>query len=219
MVVIVDYQMGNLRSVQKAFERVGTPAKISENPQEILDAERLVLPGVGAFPDAMRELEERGLVSVLRDYAASNRPMLGICLGMQLLFESSREFGNHQGLGLIAGTVEPFELPDPLKVPHMGWNLSRVPSGFSARLTHPVFRPLVEQPRYFYFVHSFYCCPVDSSCVALEADYGGWFAGAIALGNIVATQFHPEKSQADGLELLRRFAAWNPRLTEAPLCT
>lgn len=215
MVVIVDYQMGNLRSVQKAFERVGTPATITDNPHEILAAERLVLPGVGAFPDAMRELQQRDLVSVVKDYVASGRPLLGICLGMQLLFDCSREFGDHDGLGIVAGTVEPFELPDPMKVPHMGWNLSRVPSGFAERSSHPMFQHLTTQPRHFYYVHSFYCCPSDARCVALEADYGGWFAGAIAQGNVVATQFHPEKSQSDGLELLRRFAGWTPQ-TSAP---
>lgn len=208
MVVIVDYQMGNLRSVQKAFEKVGTAATITDNPQEILAAERLVLPGVGAFPDAMRELQKRDLVAVLQEYVASGRPLLGICLGMQLLFDSSREFGEHAGLGMVPGTVEPFELPDPLKVPHMGWNLSQVPAAFHQRASHPVFHPLVEQPVEFYYVHSFYCRPQDPGIVALEADYGGWFAGAIARDNIVATQFHPEKSQSAGLELLRRFAAW-----------
>lgn len=211
MVVIVDYQMGNLRSVQKAFERIGTPATITDNPQEILAAERLVLPGVGAFPDAMRELKQRDLVAVLKDFVATGRPFLGICLGMQLLFDSSREFGEHEGLGLVQGSVEPFELPDPLKVPHMGWNLSQVPTAFQRREEHPVFQSLVEHPRYFYYVHSFYCRPHDPGIVALEADYGGWFAGAIARDNIVATQFHPEKSQSDGLELLRRFAAWTPQ--------
>ncbi|MBL8853193.1 MAG: imidazole glycerol phosphate synthase subunit HisH [Planctomycetaceae bacterium] len=217
MVVIVDYQMGNLRSVQKAFERVGTPATITDNPHEIIAAERLVLPGVGAFPDAMQELRQRDLIPVLKDYVAAGRPLLGICLGMQLLFDCSREFGDHEGLGIIPGTVEPFELPDPFKVPHMGWNLSRVPDTFPDRLVHPIFQHLAQLPRYFYYVHSFYCCPRDVRCVALEADYGGWFAGAVAQGNVVATQFHPEKSQNDGLELLRRFASWTPQTLEPAL--
>lgn len=211
MIAIIDYQMGNLRSVQKAFERVGSTAVITNSHKDIMAADRLVLPGVGAFPDAMRELNHRGLISVVRDYVAEGRPLLGICLGMQLLFDSSREFGDHSGLGLIAGTVEPFELPDPLKVPHMGWSLSSVPLTFAARDRHPVFSPLSNHPGYFYYVHSFYCRPVDEKCVALQADYGGWFAGAIAHGNVIATQFHPEKSQTDGLELLRRFAAWAPQ--------
>ncbi|MBL8888479.1 MAG: imidazole glycerol phosphate synthase subunit HisH [Planctomycetaceae bacterium] len=210
MIAIVDYQMGNLRSVQKAFERVGTPAVITNSHREIRSADRLVLPGVGAFPDAMRELKQRDLISVLKDYVSEGRPLLGICLGMQLLFDSSCEFGEHSGLGLIRGTVEPFELPDPLKVPHMGWNLSSVPTGFPDRDGHPIFGALSKQPSYFYYVHSFYCRPIEEKCVALHADYGGWFAGAVAQSNIVATQFHPEKSQADGLELLRRFAMWTP---------
>jgi len=212
MVVIVDYQMGNLRSVQKAFERVGTPAIITDDPTTILQAPRLVLPGVGAFPDAMRELQHRDLPAVLRDYVASGKPLLGICLGMQLLLDSSLEFGHHAGLGLIAGTVEPFSLPASLKVPHIGWNLSRVPECFPQRDSHPVFQPLAAQPKYFYYVHSFVCRPASADCIALEADYGGYFAGALAWQNIVATQFHPEKSQSDGLELLRRFTTWQPHL-------
>ncbi len=206
MIAIIDYQMGNLRSVQKAFEKVGVAAEISNCPTQIAQAQRVVLPGVGAFPDAMRELEARGLVAVLKDFAASGRPLLGICLGMQLLFDSSQEFGFHPGLGIIAGSVEPFQLPDHLKVPHIGWNLSSVPETFPARLNHPVFSGLASCPKYFYYVHSFVCRPADSTCIALEAEYGQPFAGAVARDNVVATQFHPEKSQADGLELLRRWS-------------
>ena len=209
MIHIIDYQMGNLRSVQKAFERVGTPATITDRPADLETAQHVVLPGVGAFPDAMRELQQRAWVPAIEAYVASGRPLLGICLGMQLLLESSAEFGRHPGLGIVPGTVEPFDLPPALKVPHMGWNLSEMPSTF-AQPTHPVFEHLANCQAYFYYVHSFICQPTDPTCVALQADYGGWFAGALAWRNIVATQFHPEKSQSDGLELLRRFAQWQP---------
>jgi glutamine amidotransferase len=164
----------------------------------------------------MRQLQQRDLISVLRDYAATGKPLLGICLGMQLLLDSSLEFGHHAGLGLIAGTVEPFALDPSLKVPHIGWNLSRVPESFPERDTHPVFQPLTARPQHFYYVHSFVCRPASVACIALEADYGGWFPGALADRNLIATQFHPEKSQADGLELLRRFAAWQPQSAVPP---
>ena len=208
--IIVDYQMGNLRSVQKAFEKVGCSAEISSDAETILAARRLVLPGVGAFGDAVHELHTRGLFSVVKAYAHSGRPLMGICLGMQLLLSSSSEFGQHEGLDLIPGVVEPFQLPPHLKVPHIGWNLSRVPTSFAERETHPVFSPLVEHPQHFYYVHSFVCRPQDPSCIALEADYGVGFAGALAWKNIIATQFHPEKSQTDVLALLQRFTQWQP---------
>ena len=200
MITIVDYQMGNLRSVQKAFERVGGQAIISSNPAEIANAQKLVLPGVGAFGDAMAEIRRRDLASPIRDFIASGRPFLGICLGLQLLFERSFEHGEHEGLGIIAGEVVRFALPQTFKVPHMGWNtvtktqdipvLAEIPDG-----TH------------FYFVHSYYVRPADPAVVALSCDYGGEFCAMISRDNVLATQFHPEKSQTDGLKLLLSFAA------------
>jgi len=210
MIAIVDYQMGNLRSVQKACQKIGAAAEISEDPAILLAAERLILPGVGAFPDAMRELGKRGLDQVVRDFVASGKPLLGICLGMQLLLDSSLEHGQHAGLGIVAGMVQPFQLPGELKIPHIGWNLCQVPPGSDPGPDQPVFGPLADQPQHFYFVHSFICVPSGAQVVALEADYGGVFAAALAWRNVVATQFHPEKSQSAGLALLQRFANWQP---------
>ncbi|NND98805.1 MAG: imidazole glycerol phosphate synthase subunit HisH [Pirellulaceae bacterium] len=198
MITIVDYQMGNLRSVQKGIERVGGTATISSDPNEIANAEKLILPGVGAFGDAMDELNRRDLASPIRDFVDSGRPFLGICLGLQLLFDRGFEHGEHVGLGILPGEVVRFDLPSTMKVPHMGWNtvtrcseapiLSDIPDG-----TH------------FYFVHSYYVRPADPSVVALSCDYGGDFCAMVWRENLYATQFHPEKSQADGLKLLAAF--------------
>ena len=199
MITIVDYQMGNLRSVQKGVERVGGQACISSDPQQIAEAEKLILPGVGAFGDAMAEIRRRDLAQPIRDFIDTGRPFLGICLGFQMLFETGYEHGEHDGLGVLAGEVVRFELPASLKVPHMGWNavvkrsdaplLNNIPDG-----TH------------FYFVHSYYVRPGDPSLVALECDYGGPFCAMVWKDNVFATQFHPEKSQADGLKMLESFA-------------
>jgi glutamine amidotransferase len=199
MITIVDYQMGNLRSVQKAIERVGGQARISCDPEEIRDADKLILPGVGAFGDAMAEINRRGLADPIRNFVDSGRPFLGICLGLQLLFDRGYEHGEHEGLGIIAGDVVRFELPAGMKVPHMGWNtvikqsdapiLAEIPDG-----TH------------FYFVHSYYVRPTDPSVVALQCNYGIDFCAMVWQDNVFATQFHPEKSQADGLKLLGAFA-------------
>lgn len=196
--VIIDYQMGNLRSVQKAIEKVGGQAKISSDPRDAESAERLILPGVGAFGDAMRELRDRGWVDVIGDYVASGRPLLGICLGLQLLFDESDEGGRHQGLGIIPGRCVQFESRGDRKVPHMGWN----------RVTAHGDCPYVQDIRpetHFYFVHSHYVVPEDPSVDALRCDYGQTFTAAIYKDNIFATQFHPEKSQSDGLALLAKF--------------
>jgi glutamine amidotransferase len=199
MIAIIDYQMGNLRSVQKAFERLGHSAEITGDPQRIAGAEKLVLPGVGAFRDAINELRVRRLVPVIEQSVAEGKPFLGICLGMQLLFDVSFEDGEHRGLGIIPGKVVRFDLPHPYKVPHMGWN--------QVRAQRPV--PLLEgipQSAYFYFVHSYYVVPEDRDCVALQTDYGVSFCSMIWRERLFATQFHPEKSQQHGLQLLRRFA-------------
>jgi imidazole glycerol-phosphate synthase subunit HisH len=197
-IAIVDYQMGNLRSVQKALEAVGAQVTVTSNPEELIAADKIVLPGVGAFGDAMRELSARELVEPIREWVQRDRPFLGICLGLQLLFDVGDEGGEHAGLGIFPGRVCRFQLPREFKVPHMGWNQTsrrRV-----TQLDH-------DQPdnTYYYYVHSYYVRPVDERLIWLEADYGGPFCAAIHRGNLFATQFHPEKSQRDGLKLLEGF--------------
>lgn len=198
MITIVDYQMGNLRSVQKAIEKVGGEAKISSDGAEIADAEKLVLPGVGAFGDAMTELRRRNLDQPIRDFIDSGRPFLGICLGLQLLFQRSYEHGQHEGLGVLEGEVVRFDLPGEYKVPHMGWNTVTKQSDVPILNGTP-------NGTHFYFVHSYFVVPTDPDVVALQSDYGGKFCAMIRRDNLYATQFHPEKSQADGLALLRAF--------------
>jgi glutamine amidotransferase len=196
MVTIVDYGSGNLRSVQKAFERLGTEARITAEPDIVAAAHRLVLPGVGAFGDAMQELRARGLVEPIRAHLRADRPFFGICMGLQLLFETGWENGRHEGLGILAGDVARFESPGGLKVPHMGWNTVR---------WHGAGTRWGDDGDSFYFVPAYHAVPADHTVVAGTADYGGPFCAAVARGRLFATQFHPEKSQAVGLRLLRRF--------------
>jgi glutamine amidotransferase len=165
MITIVDYQMGNLRSVQKGIERVGGEARISSDAAEIRDAEKLILPGVGAFGDAMAEINRRGLADPIRDFVGSGRPFLGICLGLQLLFERGYEHGEHEGLGILQGDVVRFDLPATMKVPHMGWNT------VSKKSDAPILQDIADGT-HFYFVHSYYVRPADPSVVALECNYG-----------------------------------------------
>ena len=203
MITIVDYQMGNLRSVQKGIERVGGQAKISSDPKEIASSEKLILPGVGAFGDAMTEIHRRDLKMPIIDFINSNRPFLGICLGLQLLFENGFENGEHQGLGVLAGDVVRFNLPPSYKVPHMGWNT----------VTKCADAPILcDTPdnSHFYFVHSYYVRPDDASIIALECDYGGKFCAMVRRDNLYATQFHPEKSQSNGLSVLKAFVEIDP---------
>lgn len=199
MITIVDYQMGNLRSVQKAFEQVGHAATITSDPAELARAEKIVLPGVGAFADAKAELEKRELIEPIKTAIAENRPFLGICLGLQLLFEVGYEDGKHEGLGILAGEVPRFDLPPEFKVPHMGWNQARI------KRRAPILEG-IEEGTHFYFVHSYYVAPSDPELVAIEADYGSPFCAMVWRDNLFATQFHPEKSQAHGLRLLKNFA-------------
>jgi glutamine amidotransferase len=200
MIKIVDYGMGNLRSVQKAFEKLGVAAEICPEAAALDGAEKLVLPGVGAFRDAMHELQARGMVEPVLAHIEANRPFLGICLGLQLLFDVSFEEGEWNGLALVGGNVVRFEDQPELKIPHMGWN-SLEPVGPN---------PLLEGipvDAHFYFVHSYHVAPADTSVIAAVTEHGGKFVSMIARGNIFATQFHPEKSQQTGLKFLSNFAA------------
>lgn len=199
MIAIVDYQMGNLRSVQKGFEKVGHKAIITSDVAELHAATKVVLPGVGAFKDAIDELHRRGLVDPLREMISDGKPVLGICLGLQLLFDVSFEDGRHEGLGVLRGEVRKFEVPREFKVPHMGWNEAII------RRRSPILDG-IDEGTHFYFVHSYYVAPEDESVVAIEANYHSPFCAAIWRDNLFATQFHPEKSQAEGLKILKNFA-------------
>lgn len=200
MIAIVDYGMGNLRSVQKGFERMGHDATVTRDPKVIGSASKVVLPGVGAFPDCMRNLEEYGLIDAVRRSISSGKPFLGICLGLQLLFTESEEFGISKGLDIVKGKVIRFKGPafDALKVPHMGWN------NVSIKRRPPALAD-VPEGSHFYFVHSFYVVPEDKGVIATTTDYGVEFVSSIWKDNIFAVQFHPEKSQDLGLSILKRF--------------
>ena len=197
MIAIVDYGMGNLRSVQKAFERVGSPAIITRDPGFIASASGLVLPGVGAFGICMERLESNSLIAPLKDYVGSGRPFLGICLGLQLLFEESEEFGQQKGLGLLKGKVLRFPVSG-LKVPHMGWNNVKI-SKKSALYEG------IPDNSFFYFVHSYYVVPTEPVETGVT-EYGLPFVSSVEKNNVHAIQFHPEKSQQAGLKMLENFA-------------
>lgn len=198
-ITIIDYGMGNLRSVQKAIERVGSSATITSDPKEISAASKVILPGVGAFRDAINALREHELIDVIKESTASGKPFLGICLGLQLLMELSYEYGEYDGLGIVPGHVRQFDIDPSLKVPHMGWNQLTVSDP-----DNPLFAD-IPSDAWFYFVHSYYVDPSDESWVAATTDYGGAFVSAVRRGNVFATQFHPEKSQTAGLQLLKNF--------------
>jgi glutamine amidotransferase len=205
-VAIIDYGMGNLRSVQKAFEAVGHEAVVTRDRRVIDDASRLVLPGVGAFGDCMANLKRYELVDPILRSIARGKPFLGICLGLQLLFTESYEFGRHNGLDLVSGTVKrfPFEPSTDavrLKVPHMGWNAVTI------RRPAP---PLsgIESGAHFYFVHSYYVEPTDLGVTATSTEYGIPFVSSVWRDNVFACQFHPEKSQSAGLQIIRNFGKW-----------
>jgi glutamine amidotransferase len=199
MIAIIDYEMGNLRSVQKALERVGHAAVITSDAAVLADAEKIVLPGVGAFRDAMAALRKRKLVEPIRAAINAGKPFLGICLGLQLLFDKSYEDGVYEGLGTLPGEVVRFKVPAEYKVPHMGWNQ------VCFRARPPIFKGL-DEGEYFYFVHSYFVVPKDSSVIATETEYPAAFCSSIWRGNLFAVQFHPEKSQAAGLRVLKNFA-------------
>ena len=200
MIAVIDYGMGNLRSVQKGFEKVGFDAVVTSDIKTIESASKIVLPGVGAFTDCMNNLEDRGLVEPVIRAIEKGKPFLGICLGLQLLFEESEEFGSRKGLGLIKGKVKRFPNSD-LKVPHMGWNsIKKVKDT-------PLLADLSDDS-YLYFVHSYYVLP-EEDVTATTTDYGMKFTSSIVKDNMFACQFHPEKSQADGLKILKAFGGWN----------
>jgi len=204
MIAIIDYGMGNLRSVQKGFEKIGAEALITADPHVVLAAERIVLPGVGAFRDCMHNLEQGGFIEPLLKVIAEGRPFLGICVGMQMLFSDSVEFGLHRGLNVIPGHVLRFpermcEAGEELKVPQMGWNQLH----FKRR--PPAFEGVAEGTN-VYFVHSYYAKPDRDDVIATTTGYGFEFCSAVWKDNIVATQFHPEKSQEVGLRILKNFA-------------
>jgi glutamine amidotransferase len=202
MIAIIDYGMGNLRSVQKGFERVGVAAEVTRDAAVIERAAGVVLPGVGAFGACMDNLRAYGLVDAVRRVVERGTPFLGICLGLQLLFEESEEFGPVPGLGLLRGRVVRFRAGDDpdLRIPHMGWNQIR------ARQAAPALAGIADGA-HVYFVHSYYIEPADPGIVATTTDYGGEFVSAIARDNLFACQFHPEKSQRVGLAILRNFGA------------
>ncbi len=202
MIAIVDYGMGNLRSVSKAFEAVGHSSVVTRDRKVIGDASHVVLPGVGAFGDCMANLDRYALIEPVRLAIQSGKPFLGICLGLQLLFGESEEFGTHKGLGLIPGKVRRFSGDPTLKVPHMGWNQVNI------QRSCPVFDGIVDGSNW-YFVHSYFVDPSDKRIAAATTTYGIPFVSSIWKDNIVACQFHPEKSQAVGLRLIKNFGGWN----------
>ncbi|HSL53445.1 MAG TPA: imidazole glycerol phosphate synthase subunit HisH [Pyrinomonadaceae bacterium] len=200
-VAIIDYGVGNLRSVEKAFAATGCEAIVSGDEGVLREAERLVLPGVGAFGACMKALKERGFDRLVKDRVSAGTPLLGVCVGMQLLFDESEEFGSTQGLGLLRGSVRRFT--GDLVVPHIGWNR------IHQKRLHALFEG-VEEGSFCYFVHSFYCEARDQQVVAGETEYGVRYASVVAEENICGVQFHPEKSQDVGLRMLRNFAT-DPR--------
>lgn len=196
MIAIIDYGMGNLRSVQKGFEQVGYEALVTDEPEKLAEATALVLPGVGAFSAAIKRLREAGLVDTIKREINSGKPYLGICLGLQLLFTESEEGGHHSGLGVIEGRVVRF--PTGLKVPHIGWNQIDI------KREAPILEG-IEDGDFFYFVHSYYATPVEQSTIAATTNYGVDFTSIIWKDNIFALQCHPEKSQKLGLKILSNF--------------
>jgi glutamine amidotransferase len=197
MIVVVDYGMGNLRSVEKAFQHVGVEARVVSDATSIDDASGVVLPGVGAFRDCMRNLDDLNLLRAITRSIEKGKPYLGICLGLQILFTESEEFGRTEGLNIFEGTVPRFQEGER-KVPHMGWN------GISIRRRPPILGP-VQDGDFFYFVHSYYVSPADETIIAATTEYGVEFTSMVWKDNVFATQFHPEKSQALGLRILEGF--------------
>jgi glutamine amidotransferase len=199
-VAIIDYGVGNLRSVEKAFAATGQDAIVTSNEQELRKAERLVLPGVGAFAACMSALHEYGLADLVCERVNKGVPLLGVCVGMQMLFEESDEFGRSEGLGILKGRVRRFS--DNLIVPQVGWNR------IHQHRQHPLFSGIVDYS-FFYFVHSYFCEPADRELIVGETSYGRTYASVVASKNVCGVQFHPEKSQAVGLKMLANFATFD----------
>ncbi|NIO11448.1 MAG: imidazole glycerol phosphate synthase subunit HisH [Deltaproteobacteria bacterium] len=204
MIAIIDYDMGNLRSVQKGFERVGFQAKVTRDAQQIASARGVVLPGVGAFNACMANLKRFGLVDVVQEFVRGQKPFLGICLGFQLLFSESEEFGRQKGLDLFPGKVVGFRPGEQQKVPHMGWNSIR-------KQKNSPFLDGIPSDEFVYFVHSYYVVPDETSLIATTTPYGLDFASSIATDYLFACQFHPEKSQSVGLRILSNFGRFAER--------
>ena len=200
MIAIVDYGVGNLFSLKCSLAAIGAEVTVTGDAAALQNAEKLILPGVGAFEDAAKKLHDSGLDSVIREEAEKGKPILGICLGMQLLFEKSYEYGEHEGLGLIPGSVVPMAgvIPEGLKIPHIGWNALRL------RKESPLFRYLSDGD-FVYFVHSYYASGCDPYVIA-DTEYGAWLTAAVQNGNVFGCQFHPEKSGTVGLNILKAFA-------------
>ena len=200
MIAVVDYGVGNLFSLRSSLETIGADVTVTGDAAVLRRADKIILPGVGAFEDAAVKLRESGLDAVLREEAASGKPIMGICLGMQMLFDKSLEYGEHEGLGLISGIVSPIAdvIPNELKIPHIGWNALHF-----GESKHPLFRYL-EEGDCVYFVHSYYAAKCENSIIA-TAEYGAELTAAVANGNVCGCQFHPEKSGDVGLKILRAF--------------
>lgn len=200
MIAIIDYGAGNLQSVKKAFDFIGAESVITDNPEIIKDCDRILLPGVGSFGDAMESMTEKNLVEVIRNEALSGKPFLGICLGLQLLFEESEESPGVKGLGIFKGKIKKFPAHMGLKIPHIGWNSLLI------KQKDTLFKGIPENS-YVYFVHSYYLHAEDENEIATVTNYGIDFHSAVGKDNIFATQFHPEKSGDVGLQILRNFAS------------
>ena len=220
MIAIIDYGMGNIHSVNKALQVFGADTLVTNKPEDIRNCEKAVLPGVGAFDDAMQELEKQGLIAVINEHVKNKKPFLGICLGMQLLFEGSEEAKSAKGLGILKGRVARFSDKNAIKVPHIGWNQLKIGSGLRASATRrgglanlyggqglkvcPLLKDIADGS-YVYFCHSYYAEPKDRKDIAATCDYGADFTSVVWQGNIYGVQFHPEKSQAVGLKILENF--------------
>jgi len=198
LIAIIDYGMGNLRSVEKAFEYVGHRAFVAKHPTRVSDASHVVLPGVGGFPECMKNLENTGMIDAVYKSIESGKQFLGICLGLQLLFSESEEFGCHNGLNILEGRVVRFTPGHEFKVPHMGWNQIMI------KREVPLLKGIPDNS-FVYFVHSYYVIPSDKEIISTQSDYGGEFVSSVWKDNIFACQFHPEKSQEIGLRILKNF--------------
>ncbi|MBR1728536.1 MAG: imidazole glycerol phosphate synthase subunit HisH [Selenomonadaceae bacterium] len=203
MIAIIDYGVGNLFSVEKAFASIGEEVKVTGSADDLRAADKLVLPGVGAFGDCMKNLESTGLIPIIKEQVANKKNLFGICVGLQILFENSEESPGVSGLGILKGTIKKINAPQ-LKIPHMGWNF--LIKNAECRMQNDFLNGLDRS--YFYFVHSYHAVPEDKNLIAATTDYGETLTAAIAYENIFATQFHPEKSGDVGLKLLKNFCDW-----------